>query len=183
MLRKVKILIGRLIYSTFGQIFPAAHYAVFGRIGKRVRAFAGKLILTKCGNNVNIYPGASFSSKVELGDNSDIGLRCRLNGKVVIGQNVIMGPEVLMYTVNHNTSRTDVAIKYQGTTEMKPIYIGDDSWICARAIILQGVHIGKGCVIGAGAVVTKDVPDYTIAAGNPARIVKYRKQEGNTDRC
>lgn len=132
------------------------------------------MILEKCGTNVNIYPGASFSSSVELGDNSDIGLRCRLNGKVIIGQNVIMAPEVLMYTVNHSTSRTDVAIKYQGTTEMKPIFIGDDSWICARAIILRGVHIGKGCIIGAGAVVTSDIPDYAVATGNPAQVIKYR---------
>lgn len=175
MIRKLKIAFGRAIYFTLGTIFPVAHFPILGRIGKTVRAIAGKLIIEKCGKNVNIYPGASFSSKVELGDNSDIGLRCRLNGKVIIGQNVIMAPEVLMYTVNHNTINKEIAIKYQGTTEMKPIYIGDDSWICARAIILPGCHIGKGCVIGAGAVVTGNIPDYALAAGNPARVIKYRR--------
>lgn len=174
MAKNLKVLIGRVLYSTLGRILPVAHFPVLGGVGKKVRGLAGRMILEKCGTNVNIYPGASFSSSVELGDNSDIGLRCRLNGKVIIGQNVIMAPEVLMYTVNHSTSRTDVAIKYQGTTEMKPIFIGDDSWICARAIILRGVHIGKGCIIGAGAVVTSDIPDYAVATGNPAQVIKYR---------
>lgn len=175
MVRKIKILLGKMIYSTLGRILPVAHFPILGALGKKVRAGTGKLILEKCGTNVNIYPGSKFSSSIELGDNSDIGWHCELNGKVVIGKNVIMAPEVVMYTVNHNTSRTDVAIKYQGITEMKPIYIDDDSWICTRVIILQGVHIGKGCVIGAGAVVTSDIPDYAIAAGNPAKVIRYRK--------
>ena len=58
--------------------------------------------------------------------------------------------------------------------EYKPVYIGDDCWIGRRVIILPGVKIGKGCIIGAGAVVTKSFPDYSIIAGNPAVIKKYR---------
>ena len=155
---------------------PVAHCIIkpIGKFSKAFRALCGRMILTRCGHNVNIYPKAKFSSKVELGDNSDIGFEAKLNGKVIIGNNVIMGPEVHVYTTNHNTSRIDIPIKYQGNTEERPVFIGDDSWICERVIILPGVHIGKGCVVAAGAVVTKDVPDYAVVAGNSAKVVKLR---------
>ena len=59
----------------------------------------------------------------------------------------------------------------------KPIVIEDDAWICCSSIILRGVHIGKGVIVAAGSVVTKDVPDYAMVAGNPARIIKYVKNK------
>lgn len=169
-------IIGKVLYHVIGTHLPSAHTLIkpIGIFSKRFRGLCGKLILCKCGKNVNIYPHGKFSSSVELGDNSDLGLRCQINGKVVIGNNVIMAPDVAIYTVNHNTARTDIPIKYQGNTEEKPVYIGDSCWICARVIILPGVKIGKGCVIAAGAVVSKDVPDYSVVAGNPAVIVKNR---------
>lgn len=65
----------------------------------------------------------------------------------------------------------------QGFQEEKPVYIGNDVWIGSRVTILPEVKIGNGCVIGAGAIVTKDVPDYAIVGGNPARVIRYRNQE------
>ena len=178
-MKKIRVIIGRILYGVIGTHMPVAHCFIkpVGWIAKMIRQISGQLILCKCGKNVNIYPKAKFSSQVELGDNSDIGLYARLNGKVVIGNDVIIGPELLVYTQNHNISKTDLAIKYQGVTEQEPVYIGDGCWICARAIILPGVRIGKGVVVAAGAVVTKDVPDYSVVAGNPARIVKRRESE------
>ncbi len=172
----INVILGRIRYNIIGAHLPVAHCLIkpLGRFSKCVRQLCGKMILTRCGDNVNIYPKSSFSSKVELGNNSDIGLRCRLNGKVIIGNDVIMGPDVLVYTQNHNTSRSDIPIKYQGVTEEKSVTIGDGCWICSRVIILPGVHIGKNSVIGAGSVVTKDIPDYAIAAGNPAKVVRIR---------
>ena len=76
---------------------------------------------------------------------------------------------------NHAFDRTDIPMNQQGFTPEKPIVIEDDVWIGARVIILPGVHIGTGAVVGAGAVVTKDVPDYAVVGGNPARILKMRK--------
>ena len=64
----------------------------------------------------------------------------------------------------------------QGYYEEKPIVIGDDVWIGGHVIVLPGVHIGTGAIVGAGAVVTKDVPDYAVVGGNPARIIKSRKE-------
>lgn len=91
-----------------------------------------------------------------------------------IGSHVMMGPEVYIYTQNHNFSRIDIPMDQQGWTEEKPVTIDDDVWIGARVTILPGVIIGKGSIIGASAVVTKDVPPYSVVAGNPAVVVKKR---------
>jgi maltose O-acetyltransferase len=177
-MKKVKIIVGRILYTMIGKHLPVAHCFIkpIGLFSKKFREFCGRMILEECGRNVNIYPKAEFSSKVKLGENSDIGYAARINGTCIIEKDVIMGPEVLIYTVNHASSRTDVAIKYQGLTEEKPVIIGEGSWICARAIILPGVCIGKNVIVAAGAVVSKSVPDYAIVAGNPAVVVKQRNE-------
>lgn len=130
----------------------------------------------KMWGGINIYPKAQFSSKVELGSNSDIGLAARIQGKCIIGDNVMMGPEVMIWTMNHKTSDWSVPMMYQGSEEEKPVIIGNDCWIGSRAIILPGVTIGNGVIIGAGAVVSHDIPDYAVAVGNPAKVVKYRNK-------
>lgn len=78
-------------------------------------------------------------------------------------------------TSSHNTARTDIPMNQQGHLEKKEVVIGDDVWIGRRVIILPGIKIGNGVIIGAGAVVTKDVPDYAVVAGVPAKVIKYRK--------
>ena len=118
---------------------------------------------------------AAFPSAVELRDNSGISIRAQINGKVIIGKDVMMGPDVCIYAINHEIRRVDIPMSHQGFAPEKPVVISDDVWIGARAIILPGVRIGTGAVIGAGAVVTKDVPDYAVVVGNPACILKIRK--------
>lgn len=172
-MRKIRLLIGRILYL-FAAHLPASFFWI--DIGqKQIRALCGKLILAKCGRNVNIEKQAEFPSSVELGDNSGIGIRAQLNGKVVIGKNVMMGPDVCIFARNHAYSRTDITMDRQGFAPEKPVIIEDDVWIGAKVIILPGVHIGTGAVIGAGAVVTKNVPDYAVVGGNPAHIIKMRK--------
>lgn len=172
-MRKVKLLIGRLLYLWASHLPESFFWINIGQ--KQIRAFCGKLILAKCGKNVNIEKGAAFSSAVELGDNSGIGIRAQINGKVIIGKDVMMGPDVCIYAINHEIQRVDIPMNLQGVAPEKPVIIEDDVWIGARAILLPGVHIGTGAVIGAGAVVTKDVPDYAVVGGNPVRILKLRK--------
>lgn len=147
------------------------------RGGKWLRKICGKLILEKCGKNVNIERGAVFSSHVSLGNNSGIGINASLTGSVVIGDNVMMGSDCTMYSRNHAFDRTDVPMCKQGYLSEQTIVIGDDVWIGGHVIILPGVHVGKGVIIGAGAVVTKDVPDYAIVGGNPAKVIKYRNSK------
>lgn len=89
----------------------------------------------------------------------------------------MMAPECVILTRNHAFDRTDIPMGEQGVQQEKPVIIGNDVWLGQRVIILPGVHIGNGVIVGAGAVVTKDVPDYAVVAGNPARIIKYRKTD------
>ena len=168
---KIKRLFGRKLYS-FAKHLPESYKRNIGQ--RRIRGFCGKLMLKECGKNVNIEKNADFSSAVELGDNSGLGVNCRISGRVIIGENVMMGPNVSIYTTNHNFSRIDIPMCFQGNSPEKPVVVGDDVWIGANVIILPGVSVGKGAVIGAGSVVTKNVAEYAIVAGNPAKVIKSR---------
>lgn len=173
MLTKIKKYVGLIIYHGFAKFLPAS-YSKMNFFAKPLRAWCGKLILNKCGKNINIENGASFSSKVTIGDNSGIGVRAIL-GVCHIGNDVMMGPECIIYSRNHRFDKTDIPMRLQGYYEEEPVIIGNDVWIGARVIILPGVKIGNGSILGANAVVTKDVPDYAIVGGNPAKIIRVRE--------
>jgi maltose O-acetyltransferase len=141
----------------------------------RLRYFFAKGFLDHCGKCVNIQPKAIIASRVSIGDYSGIGSHSLIQGGVRIGDHVMMGPEVFIYTQNHQFDRTDITMDQQGFAEEKPVVIRNDVWIGSRATILPGVEIGEGCIIGASSVVTKSLPPYSVAAGNPAIVKKYRK--------
>lgn len=171
---KAKIIFGKLIYLFIGKHMPVSDSKIsFG--SKKVRAFCGKLMLRKCGSNVNIEKGAHFSTEVSLGDNSGIGINAQIAPYVTIGNDVMMGPDCMIYTTNHGMDRLDIPMWKQKSSKPEPVVIGNDVWIGSRVIILSGVHIGDGSVIGAGSIVTKDVEPYSIVAGNPARLIRKRK--------
>lgn len=170
-MKKIKRLLGKLIYA-FARHLPESYKINLGQ--KKIRAFCGKCLLAKCGKNVNIEKNAEFAYSVELGDNSGLGINCRISGKTIIGNNVMMGPNVCIFTTNHAFDRTDIPMNLQGMSVQRPVVIEDDVWIGANVIILPGVTISKGSIIGAGAVVTKNVPEYAIVGGNPAKILKTR---------
>lgn len=141
---------------------------------KKMRAFWARRIATKVGTNVNIERKAVFGPLLQINNNSGVGINCEIYGPVTIGENVMMGPEVIIYTSGHKHDRTDIPMVKQGGDAVKPVTIGNDVWIGRRAIIMPGVKIGNGCIIGAAAVVTKDIPDYCVAVGVPAKVVKSR---------
>ena len=174
--------IGALLYYFVAQHLPISYSGI--QIGqKKIRAFCGELMLKHCGKNVNIEKGAYFSSKVSLGDNSGIGLNARIHGTCTIGANVMMGENCTIICRNHRHDKTDIPMMEQGFSEEQPVVIEDDVWIGDRVTILPGVHIGKGSVIGAGAVVTKNIPPYSIAAGVPAKVLRSRtesREQGST---
>lgn len=117
----------------------------------------------------------SLGESLEIGDNVGINHYCYIGvrGNIKIGDNVIFGPRVSVFSENHNSDRFDIPIKDQGETRDNTT-IGNDVWIGANAIILSGVVVGNGAIIAAGAVVSKDVPPMAIVAGVPANIIKYR---------
>lgn len=110
---------------------------------------------------------------IRIGARSLIGEACILRGQggITIGDDVFLAPLVQMLAVNHVYHDTSRPISLQGIT-CQGITVEDGAWIGGGAIILDGVRIGKNAVVGAGAVVTRDVPDYCVAVGNPARIVR-----------
>lgn len=108
---------------------------------------------------------------VAIGKNSFIGLSNVIIGPVEIGNNVILAQHVVISGLNHGYEDVNVPIKEQPCTFQK-ITIGDDSWIGANVTITSGVIIGKHVVVAGGSVVTKSLPDYCVAVGNPARIIK-----------
>jgi maltose O-acetyltransferase len=168
--KKEKMLL--VLYTIFAKNLPQSRHFP---IAKKIRVFFARLIMRDVGRHVNIEKGAIFNGQVSIGDYSGIGVDCEMNGPVTIGRYVNMGPEVVVYTRNHATSRTDIPMQRQGYDNVKHVVIGDDVWLGRRVIILPGVHIGEGCVIGAGAVVAKNIYPYSVVVGNPARIVKIRK--------
>ena len=108
---------------------------------------------------------------VTIGDHTRIGIHCTVIGPVCIGNNVNLAQGITVTALNHNFEDTTKRIDEQGIST-KPVMIGDDVWIGANAVILPGVTIGRHVVVAAGAVVTKDVPDYSVVGGVPAKVIK-----------
>lgn len=173
-MKSLKVLFGRVLYDLIGTHLPVSFSPV--KIGqKEFRAFCGKMILAECGKDVNIEKKAVFSTKVHLGDRSGIGIQASIGGTCYIGSDVMMGPHCTIYTRNHKTSDVTTTMRGQGFREEQPVHIGDDVWIGGNVTILPGVKVGSHSIIGACAVVTKDVPEWAVVAGNPAVVKKYRK--------
>lgn len=109
--------------------------------------------------------------EINIGDFTRVGLGNTLIGPVKIGNEVILAQNVVISALNHNFEDVTMSIVHQGV-KTAPIIIGNNVWIGANSTILAGNHIGEHVVVGAGSVVTKDIPPYCVAVGNPARIVK-----------
>ncbi len=136
----------------------------------------------KIGKDTNIHPTAL----IREGEFVTIGNHCLINhnnliqagksenGSITIGNYVHTGANVMMIAFNHGFYTRDIPTKQQDYLDA-PIVIEDDVWIGGGSIILAGVTIGKGAIIAAGAVVNKDVPEYAIVGGIPAKVLKYRE--------
>ena len=117
-----------------------------------------------------------FANHLEMGRNSFINYDCIMlnNAKVKLGDNVLVGPKVSFYTAIHPICAEQ---RDKWWVYAKPITVEDNVWICGSATILPGVTIGKNAIVGAGAVVTKDVPANAVVVGNPARVLRYITEE------
>lgn len=167
-------MIGYLLYVLIGSWLPHYQLGYNWPISRRIRAFSGKLMFNYCGKNVDIGRGVKFSRSIYLGDNSSIGDHTHINGRVIIGKNVMMAANCALIASSHNFRRLDIPMNQQGENH-GCIWIEDDVWIGYGAIILEGVHIRQGSIIAAGAVVTKDVEEYSIVGGVPASCIGMRK--------
>lgn len=162
-------------------------YALYHLVGKRlppyrnwakvVRRTICRGMFARMGHNVTVEKNAQFGSGryVEIGDNSGIGMNCRVS-HVRIGKDVMMGPDCVLLSANHRHDDLTTPMIEQGYLETQTTVIDDDVWIGTRVVILPGRHLGAHSIIGAGAVVTRDVPPYAIVGGNPARVIGWRKE-------
>ena|SRR5699024_886543 len=164
-----------VFYYYFAQYLPKSNSIILGKISKYIRVKLFKMYTNNTSSNLNIQRRAVFSSKITIGNNSGIGSNSQIQGPTVIGDNVMMGPDVIIYTTNHETSNINIPMIEQGFARPKQVIIGNDVWIGSRVTILPGVRVGDGAIIGASALVTKDVEPYSVVGGNPANVLKSRK--------
>lgn len=162
------------------------HYASFGEnviIDANVKTYSPEDI--SIGNHVrlqdNVWLNAvqhGTDAVLTIEDECDIGRNCFITAKqkVIIERFVILAPNVFISDHSHSFNNLKIAIKYEDTTVPKPVIIGSGSWIGINCVILPGVRIGTHCVIGANSVVNKSIPDFCVAVGSPARVVKRMKQ-------
>lgn len=128
------------------------------------------------------FLGEKYTPKIEIGDGTWIGKNCSIAAihGVTIGKEVLFAGHVHITDHSHGYELPDVQISKQKLISKGPVVIGDQCWLGFNCEILSGVHIGRHSVVAARAVVTKDVPDYCIVAGNPAKVIKQYNPETRT---
>jgi acetyltransferase-like isoleucine patch superfamily enzyme len=174
--------VGFKLRGLFWKFFLASNGS---HLGRNPRLYEGIRIVMQTpgsiqiGDRVTILRSVTINTlmngKIFIGNGVHIGEGSMITSEkeIVVNDNVIIGPHNIIVDVDHCFSSKAVPIIKQGFVSKK-IWIGEDVWISSHCSIVKGVTIGRGAVIGAGSVVTKDVPEYTIVAGNPARSIKNR---------
>lgn len=172
--RRSARLIALFVYYALASHLPDLAFPG-GRIFNRIRCALLARALPAFGR------GNEIDSAVYLGDGRDveIGDRCQINAgsrltRVRIGNCVMIGPEVFVVGQLHETVDTAVPMIDQGKVMRRPTQIDDDVWVGTRAVVMPGVHIASGAIVGAGAVVTRDVSRNAVVAGVPARVIRVR---------
>jgi len=168
-------LVRMLLYFLYIAVFrhTPEDYRPYALFFPGLRSLLVKGFVDACGHRPRVKSNADISPFISIGDHSELGTRCLIQAGVVIGSDVIMGPDVKIYTRNHRFDSLDTPIRNQGKHSAST-QIGNDVWIGANVVILPGVSIGDHSVIAASAVVTRDVSSGSVVAGNPARFVKSR---------
>ena len=169
-----------LMYYGFARHIPYQPLPGY-RFGNWLRSWIAKHLFRKTGKNIVIKHGAYFADgrNIVMGNYSQLGIDCKVENDLVMGDYVLMAPEIVIYSSMHEYIDVNVPVMLQGAGEKKPVIIGNDVWIGLRVIIMPGIKIGNHVIIGAGAVVTHDIPNYAVVGGVPARIIRYRIENDN----
>jgi len=158
---------------------------IFDRIRRVLYAFVSRWLEAQkmrqlkesmhfCGEQVMIYPPVVFygAEALDMGDNTSVApfVHIWCGGRVIIGARCMIGSHAAITSLTHDYTSPEM----WKTIEAKPVVIGDDVWIGSHAVIMPGVTVGNGAVIGAGSLVSKDVPENAIVYGIPASVQGYR---------
>lgn len=175
---KLSQLICLALYYGFAQYLPQSN-TLCGKItcSKFIRYCLCKHIFKSIGTNVNIERRAFFGSGIglEIGDNSGLGIRCNVPGDIIIGRDVMMGPDCHIFGQNHRFDRIDIPMIKQGMKDRnKRTIIGDDIWIGQYVTFTVGRHLANGSVVGACTLLCKDFPEYSVIGGNPSKLIGRR---------
>ncbi|NYH10307.1 acyltransferase [Pseudomonas moraviensis] len=153
-------------------------WVVLDMLPKFLRDLVFKLLFKKFGQGgmLDYRCFVRYPWRVSIGNNVDINRGCELyssmqttEGVIVLEDHVVLGPGVIIFSSSHDYGALDLP------DISSPVRICRHAWVGGKSIILPGVVIGEGAVVGAGSVVTKDVPPYCVAVGNPARVIKKRQ--------
>ncbi len=163
-----------LDFGVWFHAFRILHYYGYSHVREKRKMTVGK--------GLNMAPNTSISNgeRIRLGDDCNIGERCYLwagdsSGRIVIGNGVSLAPEVFITASDYGVVKGR-SFRDQPRRE-RDIIIGNEVWLGARVVVTAGVTIGDGCIVGAGAVVTKSLPPNSIAAGVPAKVIAQRPEE------
>lgn len=154
---------------TEGMVFLGKGVAAYSRPGY------GRLVIGKFAHIGDHTALRAHEGTLRIGDKAVLGARVTVNSylHVEIGATSLIGDDAYICDFDHRYERLDRPIKDQGIVK-EPVRIGRDVWLGTKATVLRGVDIGDGCVVGAGSVVTRDLPPNSVAAGAPARVLKSR---------
>ncbi len=175
MLNQITSRVSLILYYLIACHLPGYYYPM-GKVFSWFRVQLLRRIIEHMGSNIRIGPGVYIGN----GGNVEIGSNCHINDRaylrnVKIGNYVMIAPDVHFVSEQHQSKSLDIPMIEQGKIESTQTVLEDDIWIGLRAIIMPGIHIGRSVIIAAGAVVTKDVPEYSVVAGVPARIIRSRR--------
>lgn len=178
-LTKIKRYYALSLYYTIATRLPSR--GPLAEPGRWLRQELCRRFLDGCGKRVNIGSDVYLSTgaHVRIGNRSGLGRGCRVYGGLIMGEEVMVGPDVAFLSENHRFDRLDQPIGWQGMTERTPPRIEDGAWIGLRATILAGRVVGEGAIVAACAVVTKDVAPFSIVGGNPAVVIGTRRPAGD----
>lgn len=167
--RSFGVKIGKDSFFSVGVKLDVWKEGVSGEIGERV--FLGE--------NSVVSGGVFFGNDVSV--NTNVSISASPPTKIYIGDHCLIGQNVVIRSDDHRFDNPNELIRLQGRLGAD-IVIGEDSWIGANAVILKGVHLGPHTVVGAGTIVTKSFPSYSVLVGNPARLIKDRRDMYDTNR-
>lgn len=174
---KIKRFFSIFLYYAVLKHLPATdNHLPIRNLVRKMRSICAGVLFDYRGKNINVEKGADFGTGagISIGNNSNLGINCKVRGPLTIGEDVMMGPNVIIITSSHRHDDVNTHMIFQGNTPPEPVIIEDDCWIGFNVIILPGVKIGKGSIVAAGAVVTKSFPPYSVIGGVPAKVIKSR---------